>query len=46
MLKAIKPSKVIIDPTLDEKQIHPFIEKKVKEANQILRKVGLPKGHN
>ena len=43
MLKSIKASKVTIDQTIDEKQIHPFIVRKVKEANQMLRKVGLPK---
>ena len=36
--------KIIVNKAIDENKKHPLIEKKLEEANRILKKVGLPKG--
>jgi hypothetical protein len=43
MLKEIKTAKVEFDSTINEKQNHAFIEKKVARAKKTLKRVGLPK---
>jgi hypothetical protein len=43
MLKTIKITKVEFDSTINEKQKHTFIEKKVTQAKKTLKRVGLPK---
>ena len=36
-------NKVVIKKTINESQKHPYLEKKLEQANLLLKKVGLPK---
>lgn len=43
LIKNNKTAVVELDSTIDEKQKHAFIEKKVAQATKTLKRVGLPK---
>ena len=41
--QSVSSNKVGVKKTINESQKHPYLEKKLEEANLLLKKVGLPK---